>query len=682
MENSRKRVKVEDDAQLSPNGTIPDSPGESKVQVPASSPVAQVSDLKPDHQPSPTNENGKRPGSALAPTSEDDAAYQVKAAELNGSTANNIPTAPNHALRKAGFPSQQRMQSQVQATAPVRTTSQTSNTSASPMPYAGAKYANGTPSPGVQQMRQHAQNYQYNPNSPQQGQMRIPQGYPPNMSPMQYPGYPQGQTPQQFYPQNGASFQMTAQQMQQYQQAQHARMAGVADQYAPNRPMQRLVQRPDPAAQNAAYAQQAYPRYQQMPQQGYPPTMGIPGQYYPGAGQYARPQGYAQSQVPQQKQPVHIDPAAAAKLSEVFPHLPDAIIRKALIQARGHADDAQALLADDRVSFDLTENSAPQQPIYQVPHGYHPSMNGGMQQPPRQVPVSTKREIKAPNLSVREKQALRTAQTYPGQYHPQQQQANYANPYIYQQQYQAHQQHQQMARMQQFQRQQQQQQRMHVPAVYEAPKLRTRSAKKGPKIELGSDESEDDAVVELDSEGQDESEGDSEDDDQDAEVGVYLDFDRVALESRVLRFLNEVKTPKEMADVASCTEDMAKFVIDSRPFEDLETVRALDKVPEGKRPSRTRKTIGTKVVESSIDAMEGYEAIDSLIDKCTTYGLEVKQAISEWGIDVDQADDKDGAMDVVKIDAEAAAAKSAAIVYLKDQPNLIPEDVRLKDYQL
>ena len=223
---------------------------------------------------------------------------------------------------------------------------------------------------------------------------------------------------------------------------------------------------------------------------------------------------------------------------------------------------------------------------------------------------------------------------------------------------------------------------MHVPAVYEAPKLRTRSAKKGPKIELGSDESEDDAVVELDSEGQDESEGDSEDDDQDAEVGVYLDFDRVALESRVLRFLNEVKTPKEMADVASCTEDMAKFVIDSRPFEDLETVRALDKVPEGKRPSRTRKTIGTKVVESSIDAMEGYEAIDSLIDKCTTYGLEVKQAISEWGIDVDQADDKDGAMDVVKIDAEAAAAKSAAIVYLKDQPNLIPEDVRLKDYQL
>lgn len=239
---------------------------------------------------------------------------------------------------------------------------------------------------------------------------------------------------------------------------------------------------------------------------------------------------------------------------------------------------------------------------------------------------------------------------------------------------------------QQQQFRQQQQKRPNVPIpVYEAPKLRTRVPKKGPKIDIGSgDESEDDAAVELDSEGQEETDDGDSDDEQEGnvEVGVYLDFDRVALESRVLHYLNTVDTAKELSDLAACTEDIASFVIEKRPFQDLETVRQLDQLPEGKRPSRTRKTIGTKVVEISIESMEGYEAIDSLVERCEDYGKKVKEAMNQWGIDIDKADDKDGAIDVVTIDAEKAAAKTSEILYLKDQPTLLPEGMLLKDYQL
>lgn len=686
MENGRKRVKTDADPPVSHQATIPESPiRRDNIQVPASSPTLPQEAASRDEVKPTTNANGKRPGSASAPVTDYDTQSQKVKKTTNGANASQIvPSVPNGAIRKAGFPSQQRLQTKVQQSAipPQRTGSQTSN-SPSPMPYSphAPTPTNGASS-SAQQMRQHVQAYQYNPNSPQPQQVRSPQGYPQSMQGMQYQGYPQGQSAQQFYGPPNGQYQMTAQQMQQY----HIQQAQMAAQFSPGqRPLQRLVQRPDgrqsPGTTQYQSQPQQYSPYQAGPGQGYPQNMARPGTYG-GSNPYQRP-GHSAQQQPA----IHIDPAALAKVSEVFPHLPDAIIRKALLQARGNADDAQALLADDKVRLDMSDNQAPPQQIYQVPHGYHPNMNGGMQQPQRHLPVSTKREIKAPNLSVREKQALRTAQTYPGQFQPQQQQG-YPNPYIYQQQHQQqrHQQQQQqqlqMLRMPQYQRTQQQRPAAHIPAVYEPPKLRTRAAKKGPKIEMGSDESEDDAVVELDSEGQDESEGDSEDDDQEAPVAVYLDFDRVALESRVLHYLNTVATAKEFADLASCTEETATFVMQSRPFSDLDTVRALDQLPEGKRPSRGRKTVGTKVVDMSIDAMEGYEAIDSLVDRCTEYGVAVREAIAEWGIDVNKADDKDGAIDIVKIDAEAAASKAATISYLKDQPTLLPETVRLKDYQL
>ncbi|CCG81019.1 Helicase SWR1 [Taphrina deformans PYCC 5710] len=302
----------------------------------------------------------------------------------------------------------------------------------------------------------------------------------------------------------------------------------------------------------------------------------------------------------------------------------------------------------------------------------------------RALPASTKRNIKAPNLSIREKQALRTAQTYPGQYQPQNQSQaqNYNNPYMIDIQ-------QQMYRAQYQQRLQQQNNRQAhhvirpqtVVPVYEAPKLRTRAAKKGPKIDIGSDESEDDAAIELESEGQDDTEAESDDEsDKKGQSVQYLNFDRLALESRVLHYINEVSGAKELADLASCTVEIANFIISHRPFVTLDQIKDLDIAPDGKRPSRNRKTVGLKLVETSTEAMEGYEAIDSLVAKCEEYGRLVKDAIAQWGVDVDFAADQDGALDVVKI--ESTAAKASDIAYLTDQPVLLPDAVRLKDYQI
>lgn len=681
MDSPRKKVKT------SPLiDAIPQSPASSAhIQVPASSPINE-NGASASHNgfSSPSmNGNGKRAGSAVAPSSDD----EVKPYDIARTEFQSAPNATGRmpaSMRKAGFPSQQKMLDKLQASAPIptRPPSQASNSSAAHSP---AAYTNSA-SPGVQQMRQHAQMYQYSPVTTSV-QMRPPQyAYPGPANPYSQQGHPPPQSAQQFY--DGKPHQVAPQQYSQQQPAGQIRRDSMADQYSAGRSRPRLVQHNSAASQ-----------YQAQPG-NYPPMSNNHNQQYAPQMSYQQPylsqHPYMNQQQQQRPQAQQVSPAAIAKLSEVFPHLPDAILKKAIIQARGNVDDAQALIADDRVTIDLTESNAPQsQAIYAMPHGYSQNtIGGGMpHQTQRQLPASTKREVKAPNLSIREKQALRTAQTYPGQY-------PYQNPYAMQhpqhpnlhQQQHHHQQQQDLYRLQQQQqmyqqqqyRQQQFQKRPNVPVpVYEAPKLRTRVAKKGPKIDIGSDESEDDAAVEIDSEGHDESEVDSDDDqDVDAEVGVYLDFDRVALESRVLHYLNTVATAKELADLAACTEDIASFIIASRPFPDLVTVSNLDQLPPGKRPSRTRKTVGTKVVEISIDSMEGYEAIDSLVARCEDYGKTVKEAMNQWGIDVDKVDDKDGALDVVTIDADKAASKASDILYLKDQPTLLPEGMLLKDYQL
>lgn len=679
MDSPRKKIKT------SPSqiDAVPQSPATDVViQVPASSPIvdqSSSSNHKGISSPS-TNGNGKQLKNTHS--SDDEVkAYDVNPKESSGALAANGRQL--HSMRKAEFPSQQKMHNQAHTTAPLpaRSSSQTSNTSA---PFSPGAYP-ASASPGIQQMRQHVQTFQYNPavgsNQVQNAQ------YTHSAQTMQNPypqvGYPSTQFPQQFYP--GRAPTSTAPYQQ---QPLPANSASMAEQYSAGRSRPLLVQRGSAQTQYQAPPGH-YPPLQHNPHSAYPMQQIPYQQGYPAANPYMHQQQ-------QRPQAPPVDPSAIMKLSEVFPHLPDAILRKAIIQARGNVDDAQALIADDRVTIDLTENSAPQsQAIYGVPQVYSPHGMGGMPpQPQRHLPTSTKREVKAPNLSIREKQALRTARTYPGQYtyqNPyvmQQQQHPYAHPQQLrqhqQQQHLYHLQHQQQLLQHQQWRSQQIPKRSTVPApAYEAPKLRTRVAKKGPKIDIGSDESEDDAVVELDSEGQDETDLDSDDDqDADAVVGVHLDFDRVALESRVLYYLNSVETAKELADLAACTEDTAEFIISSRPFSDLEAVKNLDQLPEGKRPSRTRKTVGTKVVEVSIESMEGYEAIDNLVERCEDYGKTVKEAMNQWGIDVDLADDKDGALDVVTIDAEKAASKSSDTLYLKDQPALLPEGMLLKDYQL
>lgn len=649
MNSPRKKVKL-DSAQLNNNATLPGSPGSRpEIQVPASSPFS--------HQAKRSDTHGQRSGTIdltesnlVAGSSDDDATSRQPVPAYNHNSAARDQTESPAA--RSPFP-QRPPQQHRNAKQPIH------NISA---PHTATQ---------VEMMRQHAQAFQYQPNSQHAAAMNHAahngfnhkngaQGY------QGYQGQPSAQAPQIFYQTDNKQIQ------HQYSPSPNSHYGpSMADQYSAGRPRQQSVQRgPAPIGQYHGHAVHNMNGPQQFVQHHGPA-------YNIDYGQQRNHQNTA-------------EPAAMSKLSEVFPHLPDAILRRALIQARGNVADAQALIADDRVTIDLTGSGDPPQPrsMYGAPQQAYPNaMNQS-----RGFPLSTKREVKAPTMSIREKQALRTAQTYVG--HPQsQQQFQYQNPYaqthqqrlhqIQQQQYHHYQQQQQWNNQNRYQLHQNRKTREPIPVqAYEAPKLRTRVAKKGPKIEIGSDESDDDVAVELDSEGPDEDDKDSEDEEDDADVGVYLDFDRVALESRVLHYINTVTTAKELADLASCTEDVAQFIMQNRPFQDLNTIRELDQAPEGKRPSRTRKTLGTKVVDVSIDAMEGYEAIDSLVARCDEYGLAVKNAIAQWGIQIEDGEGTDGALGTVKIDADLAEKSSAEILYLADRPTLLPKEMSLKDYQL
>lgn len=657
MDSPRKKIKVDDKEGVDVN-SIPESPVRlSQLQVPASSPV-----------------NNSIPAIV---------AYDSgKVAHSGG--ARNL----NHSIRKAGFPSQ-RQSIVAQDRIPTSFTAaiEPGQTSEQFLPAPPNQSSDPYGSRNVQQMRQHVHNYQYNGNThfygPHAGlSYGAPSATATQISPYIVSNSPHLQSSQHF-----SSNDSNAPRQHYPLQVTGHTAPSIADQYSSGRPRQRLIQHAK--SQTDRYGSPMHNQYSLHPNNGQYQT-GQPTNIGPYNHGQANASMHLHGNVALMTDRRSIDLKAIAKLSEIFPHLPDAILRKALMQSRGNIEDAKALIADDRVSFDVSDKVPAhmrQPPMYPMsiqtahdPNTIH--FTSGFAQQHRALPVSSKREIKAPNLSIREKQALRTAQTYPGQAlsQTQSQQAQYNNPYTtYDQQRTLHMQ-QLMARKRSYTNAQRAQ--IQTP-VYEAPKLRTRAARKGPKIDVASDESEDDFAVEPDSEGQDGTEGETDDEDSGpGDFGFVLDFDRVALELRLLHYVNTVETASELADLASCSEEIASFIIHHRPFAELENVRLLDLTSEGKRPSRTRKTVGTKAIEMSLEALEAYEAIDSLVAKCEEFGRVIKDAVAEWGINISTNDAAKGAIEVTKVHGTADISKSAEVGFLKGQPALLPEGLQLKDYQL
>ncbi|QSL64134.1 hypothetical protein MERGE_000289 [Pneumocystis wakefieldiae] len=137
--------------------------------------------------------------------------------------------------------------------------------------------------------------------------------------------------------------------------------------------------------------------------------------------------------------------------------------------------------------------------------------------------------------------------------------------------------------------------------------------------------------------------------------------DNSQLEEETLKFLNQ-KSAKEIADLANCSLEIAEEIIQSRPFKNIDSIKEIRSM---------------KVLESCMEMLEGYKAIDSLISKCDELGKSISRSISNWGLKITP---EIGELSIGSDDIDNIQINDQG--YINQQPNLISDAVKLKRYQL
>ncbi|CAN6628071.1 ATP-dependent helicase Fun30p [Trichomonascus vanleenenianus] len=180
-------------------------------------------------------------------------------------------------------------------------------------------------------------------------------------------------------------------------------------------------------------------------------------------------------------------------------------------------------------------------------------------------------------------------------------------------------------------------------------------------------------------------------DDSDAE-GDYEQADEAEFEQRLLEFINTASV-EDIADISACPEDQVDAIIKNRPYESLDDARevevktAAEEAGNGKPKRRGRRqAAGEKVVYACSTTLRGYEAVDSLIQKCEELGQEVAKGISQWGVDIKGGDSEISLTNVGSDeDEDNEEVKKTSSTrrggYFKEKPKLLAEDLVLKSYQ-
>ncbi|KAK9323185.1 SNF2 family N-terminal domain-containing protein [Lipomyces orientalis] len=180
-------------------------------------------------------------------------------------------------------------------------------------------------------------------------------------------------------------------------------------------------------------------------------------------------------------------------------------------------------------------------------------------------------------------------------------------------------------------------------------------------------------------------------DDVDSDMSVEEYGDSADLDDRLLKIFNSDSTAV-IADVACCSEELAQVIVANRPYSTLDSVRTVDIVRDNadfskpKKSRRPRKAAGDKAVDTAIETLSGYEAVDSLISKCEQLGNSVSEAMAKWGVDVRGSN---GELEIVDIGEDSDSSDSDIqkpnVVpgggYFTAQPSLLATGVELKSYQ-
>lgn len=156
---------------------------------------------------------------------------------------------------------------------------------------------------------------------------------------------------------------------------------------------------------------------------------------------------------------------------------------------------------------------------------------------------------------------------------------------------------------------------------------------------------------------------DSEDDNStnnDSAIGTEVED--TTTDRQVLEFFNTCSTP-DLSDIANISEETATLILTRRPFKSLQQIREINAEPQGnsKKKASSKKPLGDKIVEKSLEMWIGYEAIDNLVRQCNKIGNLVKEDMEKWGINIYGCDSKDGELELANFESISTDIKDSAL---------------------
>ncbi|KAI0058095.1 hypothetical protein BV25DRAFT_1891862 [Artomyces pyxidatus] len=169
-------------------------------------------------------------------------------------------------------------------------------------------------------------------------------------------------------------------------------------------------------------------------------------------------------------------------------------------------------------------------------------------------------------------------------------------------------------------------------------------------------------------------------------------------ERRALDYFNTTG-PDGLQELTGCKVDQAQAIIQLRPFKSVADLKA--KLGQGKKKAGP-KGVSSRMFDDCVQIFEGYGAVDDVLAQCERIGAQLNVAIASWSSDSGKGKEKEGSEPASRqsrdtsvaipgdvVEDGALSLRSLSVVaerkrkdFLTEQPKLLEQKVKLKEYQL
>jgi SWI/SNF-related matrix-associated actin-dependent regulator 1 of chromatin subfamily A len=138
----------------------------------------------------------------------------------------------------------------------------------------------------------------------------------------------------------------------------------------------------------------------------------------------------------------------------------------------------------------------------------------------------------------------------------------------------------------------------------------------------------------------------------------------------------------------ACTIAQAESIVSLQPFESENDLRS---------KLQKKKGVSPRYFDEYVRMLEGYDSVDTVIEKCEKVGKEISDVLAVWAAAADPSSDaiasnpdisdaSDTGIHLVAVGAKSVVEDplraEALEAYITSQPSMMTEGVVLKDYQL